>query len=96
MEDTCQQPCDCVRMSDAVQHLLRDTKGVCLCSAGWAHAGGGICSPKKGGGSKESLTILHRFAFTSTLKRMAVIVKACPPAQAPKLTSLYCSIAWWL
>lgn len=42
--------------------------------AGWAYSSGALTSPKKAG-KKESVTILHRFQFTSALKRMAVIVK---------------------
>ncbi len=47
------------------------------CTAGWAYAGGTLTSPKQAG-SKETATILHRFHFTSTLKRMTVVVKVCP------------------
>ncbi|CAL8460618.1 g147 [Coccomyxa elongata] len=43
-------------------------------ATGWAYAGGTLTSPKQAG-SKETATILHRFHFTSTLKRMAVVVK---------------------
>lgn len=34
-----------------------------------------MTSSKAGAGGKESVTILHRLHFTSTLKRMATLVK---------------------
>jgi hypothetical protein len=41
--------------------------------AGWSYSGGNITSPRQAG--KESVTILHRFHFTSALKRMTCILK---------------------
>ena len=38
-------------------------------------SGGAVVSPKEGS-HREKITVLHRFHFTSALKRMAVTVKA--------------------
>ena len=46
-----------------------------LC-AGWTQADGQIRSPKEG--EREIVTILRRFHFSSSLKRMSCIVKARP------------------
>ena len=48
--------------------------GGCPC-AGWSMSGGAVVSPKEGSHRKK-ITVLHRFHFTSALKRMAVTVKA--------------------
>jgi magnesium-transporting ATPase (P-type) len=52
---------------------------VCFFATGWAYSGGSLASPKRAG-KKETATILHRFQFTSALKRMAVIVKVVSPS----------------
>lgn len=57
--------------------------------AGWTYAGGNLTSGKQAGG-KEVTTILHRYHFTSTLKRMTVIVKVCLKNCAGKRTLLAC------
>jgi len=43
-----------------------------LSSVDWAFTKGDVCLPKKG--SRQSLKILHRFHFTSALRRMSVVV----------------------
>lgn len=42
---------------------------------GWKVAGNAVSSPA--GKPKETVTILHRFTFSSSLKRMAAIIKVC-------------------
>lgn len=44
-----------------------------LCT-GWTLSGGAVTSPKEGN-TREKITVVHRFHFTSALKRMAVTVK---------------------
>ena len=51
-----------------------------LC-AGWTMSGGSVVSPKEGS-HREKITVLHRFHFTSALKRMAVTVKVSPCANS--------------
>ena len=46
-----------------------------LLCAGWQHSEKSVSSPKLQGTAKETVTILHRFHFTSALKRMAALVK---------------------
>ena len=46
-------------------------------SAGWQHSEKSVTSPKLPNASRETVTILHRLHFTSTLKRMATLVKVC-------------------
>lgn len=45
--------------------------------AGWALSGGAVMSPKEGS-HREKITVMHRYHFTSALKRMAVTVKVHP------------------
>lgn len=44
---------------------------------GWALSGGAVMSPKEGS-HREKIAVMHRFHFTSALKRMAVTVKVHP------------------
>ena len=56
--------------------------------AGWKHADGAFSSP---GGSKETLTIEHRYYFSSMLKRMAAVVKL---ESADKSTASFWYSSW--
>lgn len=42
---------------------------------GWSHTAGNVSSPKQDKDEKETATILHRFHFSSALKRMSAIVR---------------------
>ncbi len=56
--------------------LLYTTPYISSCApSGWKIVGTSITSPP--GQPQQTLTILHRFAFSSSLKRMSVIVKVC-------------------
>eukprot|EP00884_Botryococcus_braunii_P002446 jgi/Botrbrau1/12201/Bobra.0186s0106.1 len=43
-------------------------------ATGWSFSGGSIASPRQAG-AKELITVLHRFHFTSALKRMTCLLK---------------------
>ena len=60
--------CVCGRSCPSVQ---------CLMCTGWQHSEKSVTSPKLPNVSRETVTILHRLHFTSTLKRMATLVKVC-------------------
>lgn len=50
--------------------------GVGVCAwAGWSQSEGKLVAPKQGSGQRTSLTILRRFHFSSSLKRMSCLVK---------------------
>ncbi|KAK9819655.1 hypothetical protein WJX72_000825 [[Myrmecia] bisecta] len=44
-------------------------------ATGWSHSSGALTSFKREAGGKETVTILHRFHFSSALKRMAVLLR---------------------
>ena len=43
--------------------------------AGWTQSGAAVVSPRGGAGGRETVTVLHRFHFSSALKRMAALVR---------------------
>jgi cation-transporting ATPase 13A1 len=45
-------------------------------AAGWKAVEDSTFASQKEGPQQESVTVLHRFPFTSALKRMAVVVRA--------------------
>jgi magnesium-transporting ATPase (P-type) len=45
------------------------------CGAGWTYSGGSLVSPRATGGARETVTVLHRYHFSSALKRMAALVR---------------------
>ena len=53
-----------------------------------------MTSSKAGAGGKESVTILHRLHFTSTLKRMATLVKVTCPCSAMRSHSISAGVIY--
>lgn len=45
------------------------------CGPGWSYSGGSVVSPRPAGGARETVTVLHRYHFSSALKRMAALVR---------------------
>ena len=43
--------------------------------AGWTQSGAAVVSPRAGAEGRETVTVLHRFHFSSALKRMAALVR---------------------
>lgn len=51
-----------------------------LVPAGWTQSGAAVVSPRAGAEGRETVTVLHRFHFSSALKRMAALVRVRPSA----------------
>ena len=70
-------PCVCLRAERITSRAgIRLSAQHSHTAAGWSQDKGVLRSPKNG--VNETATILRRFHFSSSLKRMSCIVKVCP------------------
>ena len=72
--------------SPAVSQTTQKIYSKIYAAAGWSQDKGVLRSPKNG--VNETATILRRFHFSSSLKRMSCIVKACSPTPTYSLAKV--------